>query len=287
MRFAFMREHRAEFPVALMCEHLDVSASGFHRWLREPASRRATRDAALFRAIVDVHETVDDDYGSPRVHRELRNRGVVAGRHAVARVMRKFGIRAASSRRFRVRTTDSSHGEPVAPDLLGRDFSAGGPNRAWACDITYGRTGEGFLYLAGVMDLFSRRVVGWSMRDDLGAGLCVDALRMAVARRAPPAGLVHHSDRGSQYASAAYRAELDASSMRASMSRAGDCYDNAPVESLWATLKKELVHKREFATHDEARRAIFEWIETVYNRTRMHSALGYVSPERFEASHAA
>jgi putative transposase len=286
VRFAFIRDHRDEFPVRLMCLVLGVSSSGFYRWLGDPVGRRAERDAALRDAIVDVHATVDDDYGSPRVCRELAGRGIRVGRHAVARVMRRNGIRAACSRRFRVRTTDSAHGHPVAENLLARDFAVDRPDRVWLADITYIPTAEGFLYLAGVMDLYSRRVVGWSMQATLHADLALGALGMAVAKRRPSEGLVHHSDRGVQYACKEYRRALGGASIEASMSGKGDCYDNAPMESLWATLKKELVHKFDFETREEAKRAIFEWIEMVYNRTRMHSALGYKSPERFEATAA-
>lgn len=287
MRFAFIRDHRPEFPVGAMCEVLDVSRSGFYRWLGEPVGRRELRDRMLLKEIVDVHETVDDDYGCIRVRQELVGRGISVGRHAVGRVMRKHGIRAACAKRFRVATTDSGHGHAIAPNLLGRAFAAEAPNRVWLADITYIPTAEGFLYLAGVMDLYSRRVVGWSMQDNLRADLALGALRMATARRGPAAGLVHHSDRGVQYACGVYSAELGAAKIAASMSGKGDCYDNAPMESFWATLKKELVHKHAFATRAEATQAVFEWIETVYNRTRMHSALGYLSPERFEASRAA
>jgi putative transposase len=279
-----MQDLRKEFPVRPMCRMFKVSPSGFYRWLAEPVGRRTQRETMLRDAIVDVHATVDDDYGSPRVHRELVGRGIEVGRHAVARVMRKNGLRAACSRKFRVKTTDSAHDHPIADNLLARDFSVDRPDRVWLADITYIQTAEGFLYLAGVLDLCSRRIVGWSMQAHLGAELALGALRMAIAKRRPSSGLIHHSDRGVQYASTAYRADLDLSSIEASMSGKADCYDNAPMESFWATLKKELVYKVEFMTREEARRAIFEWIETVYNRTRMHSALGYMSPERFEAT---
>jgi putative transposase len=287
VKFAFIRDHRSEFLVDLMCEAFDVSRSGFYRWLKEPVGRRELRDRMLAEEILDVHATVDDDYGRIRVRRELAARGISVGLHAVERVMRKNGIRAACSKRFRVRTTDSGHDHATAPNLLDRDFTAEMPNQVWLADITYIPTAEGFLYLAGVMDLCSRRIVGWSMQDNLRADLALDALRMAIARRQPPEGLIHHSDRGVQYACGVYSAELALAKIQASMSGKGDCYDNAPMESFWATLKKELVHKRAFATRAEATQATFEWIEMVYNRTRMHSALSYLSPERFEASKAA
>lgn len=287
MKFAFIRDHRVEFLVDLMCEVLEVSRSGFYRWLKAPVGRRELRDRMLAKEIVDVHATVDDDYGAIRVRRELVARGIPVGRHAVARVMRKNDIRAACSKKFRVTTTDSRHDHAIAPNLLERDFAVDVPDKVWLADITYIPTAEGFLYLAGVMDLCSRRIVGWSMQDNLRADLALDALRMAIARRQPAAGLIHHSDRGVQYACGVYSAELALAKIEASMSGKGDCYDNAPMESFWATLKKELVHKRAFATRAEAMQAIFEWIEMVYNRTRMHSALSYLSPERFEASKAA
>lgn len=287
MKFAFIRDHRVEFPVDAMCEVLEVSRSGFYRWLREPVGRRELRDQMLAREIADVHATEDDDYGRVRVRAALAARGLSVSENAVGRVMAKYGIRAACSRKFRVTTTDSNHDYAIAPNLLERDFRADAPNRIWLSDITYIPTAEGFLYLAGVIDLCSRRIVGWSMQDHLRAELALDALRMAIATRNPEPGLIHHSDRGVQYACGIYTAELGSAQMHASMSRKGDCYDNAPMESFWATLKKELVHRSAFATRAEARDAIFEWIEMTYNRTRMHSALGYLSPERFEASRAA
>lgn len=287
MKFAFMRDYRSEFPVDTMCEVFEVSRSGFYRWLKEPIGRRELRDQLLAREIADVHATVDDNYGRTRVRHELAGRGFPVSENAVGRVMAKYGMRAACSRKFRVTTTDSNHAHPVAPNLLERDFRVDAPNKVWLSDITYIPTAEGFLYLAGEIDLCSRRVVGWSIQGHLRADLALDALRMAIAGRDPEPGLIHHSDRGVQYACGVYAAELEAARIRASMSRKGDCYDNAPMESFWATTKKELVHKRRFSTHAQARAAIFEWIETTYNRTRMHSGLGYLSPERFEASRAA
>jgi transposase InsO family protein len=215
------------------------------------------------------------------VHRALRSRGTRLNRKTVARIMRESSIRSKVARRFRARTTDSRHEHPAAENVLGRNFTAREPDAAWLCDITYIPTGEGFVYLAGVMDLFSRKIVGWSMAAHLRVGLVREALGMATAARDPAPGLIHHSDRGVQYCCGEYRSELEARGMVASMSRVGDCYDNAPAESFWATLKKELLSDRTFATREEARAAIFEYIEVFYNRRRLHSTLDYRTP--FEA----
>jgi transposase InsO family protein len=230
-----------------------------------------------------VHEASRRIYGAPKVRAELLRRGVRVNRKTVARIMRECSIRSGVARKFRVRTTDSRHDHPVAGNVLERRFTAPAPDTVWLCDITYIPTGEGFLYLAGVMDLFSRRIVGWSMADHLRVELVRDALAMATARRNPGAGLVHHSDRGVQYCCGEYRRELEAWGMVPSMSRAGDCYDNAPKESFWGILKNELMSGRVFATRAEARAAIFEYIEVFYNRQRLHGSLGYLSPEQFEA----
>ena len=283
MKFAFIRGHRAAFPVVDMCRVLGVSKSGFYRWLDEPVGRRERRRAELGAAIARVHEANRGVYGSPRVCAVLRQEGRPVSRNTVAGVMRSLGIKARTHRRFRVRTTDSSHAHPVAPNVLDRRFEVAGLNRAWSADITYVPTGEGWLYLAGVMDLCSRRIVGWSMAEHMRAELVRDALNMALRSRSPSAGLLHHSDRGVQYACDAYRRELHARGITVSMSRKGDCHDNAPTESFWGKLKTELVHLERFATREQARAAIFDYIEVFYNRVRLHSSLGYVSPERFEA----
>lgn len=285
MKFAFIRDHLVpEFAVADCCRVLRVSTSGYYRFLKSPRGKRAARRQTLTEEIRVVHEASRRTYGSPRVHRGLLAKGVKVNRKTVAKIMQEQGIRSRVARKFRVRTTDSDHAHPVAPNVLDRKFAAERPDTVWLCDITYIPTSEGFLYLAGVMDLCSRRIVGWSMAGHLRVELAIDALEMAAARRRPAPGLLHHSDRGVQYACGEYRALLESWGMTASMSRTGDCYDNAPKESFWATLKNELMSDRTFATHEEARAAIFEYVEVFYNRRRIHSSLGYVSPEAFEAS---
>lgn len=284
MIFELIRDHLVpEFTVRDCCRVLKVSASGYYRWLKSPLGKRQARREDLARRIAIVHEQSRRTYGSPRVHRALLALGVRADRKTIARIMRERAIRSKVARKRRVRTTDSGHGFTPAPNLVDRRFAAAAPDRVWLCDITYIPTAEGFVYLAGVMDLFSRRIVGWSMQDHLRVELVQDALAMAATRRNPGPGLLHHSDRGVQYCCGEYRAQLKTWGMTASMSRTGDCYDNAPVESFWATLKNELMAGRAFATRPQARAAVFEYIEVFYNRERIHSSLGYVSPEAFEA----
>ena len=269
------------------CRTLGVSRSGYYAWLDRPASGRSRRREELVGKIRQAHAAGRQLYGSPRVHAELKGSGVKVCQNTVAKYMRQEGIAARTHRRFRVRTTDSRHGHPVADNVLSRDFAAARPDERWATDITYVPTDEGWLYLAAVIDLCSRRIVGWSMSADAKATLCLDALDMAVLRRRPGPGVVHHSDRGVQYCCDAYRRRLGELSFVASMSRAGDCYDNAAMESFWGTLKRELVYQQpggRFATRAEARRMIFEYVEVFYNRRRRHSAIGYLSPEQFEAS---
>jgi transposase InsO family protein len=282
--FRVIRDHLTpEFRIVDCCRVLAVSVSGYYRWRRRPEGKRETRRAELVTQIRVVHEASRCTYGAPRVQRALQQRGLRLNRKTVARLMRESSLRARMIRRFRVRTTDSNHAHPVAANVLDRRFTAPRPNAVWLCDITYIPNGEGWLYLAGVLDLYSRRIVGWSMAEHLRAELVQAALTMATAARRPAAGLIHHSDRGVQYCCAEYRKELAAWGMVASMSRVGDCYDNAPKESFWATLKKELMSERTFATRSEARAAVFEYIEVFYNRQRLHSSLGYLSPEQFEA----
>jgi putative transposase len=285
MTFRRIKDHLArDFPVGACCAALGVSTSGYYRWLKDPVGKRGARRERLARQISAIHEQSRRTYGSPRIHRALLAGGVRVNRKTIARIMRERQVRSRVARRHRVRTTDSGHAFTPAPNILDRNFAAESPDRVWLCDITYIPTAEGFVYLAGVMDLCSRRIVGWSMQEHLRVELVRDALAMATARRDPPPGLIHHSDRGVQYCCGAYRAELQAWGMVASMSRTGDCYDNAPVESFWATLKNELMGDRAFATRAQARADIFEYIEVFYNRERIHSSLGYVSPEAFEAS---
>jgi putative transposase len=281
VKFAFIRDAEKAFPVAAMCRVLGVSRSGYYAWKTQVPSKRARDDAGLLvhvRAVFKAHRR----YGSPRVHRELRAVGVPIGRHRVARLMRADGLRVKQARRF-VATTASNHDFAIAPNLVRRDFTVAVPNAVWAADITYLPTREGWLYLAVILDLYSRVVVGWNVTDHLRAELAVDALRSAIARRRPKPGLIHHSDRGVQYACDAYRDALKAVGAKRSMSRKGDCWDNAPVESFFGSLKRELLDDdRVFATHVEARWAVFDYIEWYYNQTRRHSALDYVSPAQYE-----
>jgi transposase InsO family protein len=283
MKFSFARDHQEEFPVVATCRALGVSASGYYRWLKEPIGKRERRSEELAEAIERVHAANRGVYGSPRVHQALLQDGRRVCRNTVAKVMKSRGIKARTHRRFRVRTTDSRHTYPIAGNVLDRKFSVERLDQVWLTDITYIPTDEGFLYLAGVMDLYSRRIIGWSMADHMRAELVCDALDMAIAARRPEAGLLHHSDRGVQYACNEYQRVLQAHGIAVSMSGVGNCYDNAPKESFWGKLKTELVYLEHFATRQQARAAIFEYIEAFYNRTRLHSSLGYVSPERFEA----
>lgn len=266
-----------------MCRVLRVSTSGFYAWLSRGESERAVRDRVLIERIVEIHRRSGSTYGSRRVHRELVGEGVRCSRGRIARLMRANSVSAKHRRRFVV-TTDSKHNLPVAPNLLNRQFISAGPNLVWASDITYIWTLEGWLYLAAVIEGHSRMVVGWSMSERLASPLVVDALTMAISRRDPAAGLIHHSDRGSQYAGTDYQRMLASAGMVCSMSRKGDCYDNAPVESFFGSLKTERVHRQQYQSRDQARRDIFAYIELFYNRRRLHSSLGYLSPAQFEAA---
>jgi len=285
VKFAFIREHRRTWPVGVICRVLRVSRSGFYAWRKRPASARAKRQQELLEKIRVAHQENQELYGSPRVHRALLIDGQIVSRNTVARLMRQAKIRAKSRRRFIPRTTDSAHQKPVADNKLNRDFGARSIDRKWLADITYIPTAEGWLYLAAVLDCFSRRIVGWSMAEHLQTDLAADALKMALLQRAPHGReLMHHSDRGVQYASEDYQHLLSERGIQVSMSGRGDCYDNAMMESFWATLKSELVHLRRYATREQARQSIFEYIEVFYNRKRLHSSLGYQSPESFEAA---
>jgi transposase InsO family protein len=281
VKFEFIEAEKASFPIAFMCAQLEVTTSGFYAWRKRPPSARALADDALLKEIRAIHAESQQRYGSPRVHRELAAKGIHASKHRIARLMRENGLRGKRRRKFR-HTTDSAHAMPVAPNTLARDFTADAPNEVWVTDITYIPTGEGWLYLAAILDLYSRRVVGWSMSKRITRQLTLDALSMALAARTPSAGLLHHSDRGSQYASADYRTALDDAGIECSMSRKGNCWDNAVAESFFATLKTELVHDANWRTRAEARSAIFHYVEVFYNRRRRHSSIGYVSPEEFE-----
>lgn len=281
MKFAFIAAEKACAPVALLCRVLEVSRSGFYAWeARGPSSRKAD-DEKLGVQIAAIHEASGERYGSPRVHEELKAEGVAVGRKRVARLMTELGLESVRQRPYKA-TTDSKHALPVAENILDRKFEVDAPNVAWVTDITYVWTAEGWLYLAAILDLFSRRVVGLAMSERIDRELVLAALRNAVGRRVPNAGLVHHSDRGSQYASGDYQDALDDLGVVCSMSRKGNCWDNAVAESFFATLKTELVYTRRFATRAEAREAIFDFIEVFYNRRRRHSTLGYLSPVDFE-----
>jgi len=282
VKYQFIADHREEFEITVMCRVLAVSRSGYYAWRNRPTSARKMADQELSQHIKQIHDQSRQTYGSPRIQAELAENGVNCGCKRVARLMRQEELFAKQSRKFKVITTDSAHPYPVAPNLLAQDFTASRPNEKWLTDITYIPTAEGWLYLAVIMDLYSRRIVGWAMGDSLERHLVIAALQMAIKMRQPPPGLLHHSDRGSQYASADYQALLTQSQIRCSMSRKGNCYDNAPTESFFGTLKTELVHHCHYQTKSEAKTDIFEYIEVFYNRSRRHSALAYQSPVNFE-----
>jgi putative transposase len=279
--FSFIEQHQRQWPVTLLCRVCSVSTSGFYAWVSRPQSEQEQRREAILAEIRAVHAAVKQRYGSPRIHAELVDRGLPCSLNTVAKLMHDNDIRAKTARKFR-NTTDSNHKRPVADNVLDRQFNPSKPNEAWVADITYIWTREGWLYLAAVEDLYSRMVVGWSMADHMESRLVVDALEMAVARRLPEEGLLAHSDRGSQYASEHYQTLLLKHGIDCSMSGKGQCWDNAPMESFFGTLKKELVYDEDYDTRTQARSSIFEYIEVFYNPTRRHSALGYLSPVVFE-----
>ncbi len=267
-----------------MCEVLQVSRSGYYAWVDRPASARVERQGRLIEQIRQSHQDSDGTYGSPRIHQDLLEQGNQVCVNTVAKLMKQADIRSIMHWQFVVHTTDSNHDQPIAPNVLDREFQAELPNQKWCCDITYITTDEGFLYLAAVIDLCSRKIIGWSMDDHLRTELCTEALDMAIRSRRPGEDLIHHSDRGVQYASIDYQRLLQSHNICVSMSGVGDCYDNAAMESFWGTLKTELVYHRKYRTREEARQSIFRYIECWYNRKRRHSAIGYKSPEEFEAS---
>jgi putative transposase len=283
LTFRFIADHTAEWPVAWMCEALEVSASGYYAWASRADSTTERWRQELVGAIEEVHAEVRQRYGSPRMTAELKARGYECSENTVARLMSAHAIKARAPRRF-VRTTDSNHRLPVAANLLDRDFDPERPNQVWGADITYIPTQEGWLYLSVVEDLFSRMVVGWAMAESMESRLVVDALEMALARRRPGAGLLAHSDRGSQYASDHYQRVLAGEGITCSMSGVGQCWDNAPVESLFGRLKCEL-GVEVFATRGQTRAVVFEYLEVFYNRVRRHSSLGFVSPAEYEPAH--
>ena len=278
-----MQQHRKDWPLGVMARTLQVTRSGYYAWLGRKPSPRSHRRATLSAAVVEVHRASRRTYGSPRVTAALKKDGVICCVNTIARIMREEGLAAKVRRRFKV-TTDSSHDLPTAPNRLARRFEQRRPNQAWVGDITFIATEEGWLYLATEMDLYSRRIVGWSLSERMTSELVAAALAMAIERRSPETGLLHHSDRGCQYASGSFRGLLADHGMVCSMSRKGNAYDNAPMESFYSTLKRELIHRTTYATRDQARAAVFEYIEVFYNRRRLHSTLGYVSPADYEAN---
>ena len=269
------------YPVGELCDAVCIGRSTYYGWRRRPPSRRRVMDAVLSRLIRQIHRDSRGTYGSPRIHLELRELGHFVGRKRVARLMREIGLRARHFKRYK-HTTRSDHRLPVAANVLDRRFEVSRPNTVWAGDITYLWTCEGWLYLAVVLDLCSRRVVGWSMSPRITKGLVVDALRKALGQRLPQRGLLYHSDRGSQYASNDYQMLLGRHGVRASMSGKGNCYDNAVVEAFFASLKRELTHGRRYVSREQAYREVFDYIEVFYNRKRRHSSLGGISPDEFE-----
>jgi transposase InsO family protein len=281
VKFAFILAEKALYPIVILCHVLGVSCSGFYAWLRRPPSARARSDQQLAVEIVAVHARSRRTYGSPRVRATLRAKGLRVGKKRVERLMRREGVRAERKRPFRT-TTDSRHDSPIVPNRLARDFTAEAPNRVWVTDVTAVRTQEGWLFVAVMLDLFARRAVGWATSAVNDTDLALSALEIAVRHRKPRAGLVHHSDRGSPYASARYREALTAHRMVASMSRKGDCWDNAVAESFFSTLKGELTEREDYATRAAARRSIGEYIDGFYNPERRHSFNDYVNPIEHE-----
>lgn len=285
MKYQFIQAQRPFYPVRRLCQMLAVSPSGYYAFLKRPASQPQADEAQLVERIRAISQRSRATYGSPRITAELRDQGQGCNHKRIERLMRLHGIRATAPRRS-VRTTDSRHERPVAPNVLAQQFEASAPDRVWTADITYIDTAEGWLYLAVVMDLFSRRIVGWSMAEHMRVDLVEQALDMALAGRERLEGLLHHSDRGSQYASQAYQDRLVTAGIQVSMSRQGNCYDNAVQESFFGTLKCECASQR-YASRAAARTSLFDYIEVWYNRQRRHSALGYLSPDQFEANYFA
>ena len=282
MKFRFIQQERRWYSVDALCRAMGVSRGGYWSWVRRRPGPRQLADVVLLADIRRIHKGKRRVYGSPRIHDQLQKEGVRCGRKRVERLMCENGIRAKQGKKYKPTTTNSKHNLPVAPNILNRQFQRDRPNEAWVADITYIPTEDGWLYLAAIMDLFSRRIVGWAMGDRISRHLAVRALDMAVQRRRPPRGLLHHSDRGSQYASRDYQKALKKSGMICSMSRKGCCYDNAPMESWFHTLKVELVQDEKFRTRREAMAATFEYMEVFYDRQRIHTALGGLTPAEIE-----
>jgi putative transposase len=283
VKYQFIEDDREQYPITMMCRVLDIARSGYYAWRKQPLSARKMADLLLMMHIRDVFEQSRQTYGSYRIQATLVEQGLRCGRKRVARLMGEDEMEPKTSRPFKVVTTDTNHTLPVAPNRLNQAFTADRPDQIWLADITYVPTAEGWLYLAVVLDLYSRRIVGWAISDSLHRQLVIDALQMALTARQPPPGLLHHSDRGSQYASQEYQTLLTQAQMVGSMSRKGNCYDNAPLESFFGTFKTELVFHQHYATRAQAKLDIFEYIEVFYNRFRRHSALDYKSPVNYEA----
>jgi transposase InsO family protein len=286
VRYAWIEEHRDQFDVARMCRQLEVSRTGYYQWRKRPTSPRTRADSLLDAHVAAIHAQRRRRYGRPRILLELREQGLLVGHERVRKSLRRQGLRPVYRRPYRI-TTDSDHAKPVAPNLLDRRFDGWKPDQAWVGDITYIDTDQGWLYLACVMDLASRRIVGWSMSERMKADLVLKALQAACWQRKPPPGLIMHTDRGSQYASDRHRQLLKDFRMTQSMSRVGNCWDNAPMESFFKTLKVERVYQTRYATRDQARLDIVDWIEGFYNRQRRHSAINYQTPVAAEANMAA
>jgi transposase InsO family protein len=282
MRYAAIDSLRAGYPVSVLCAVLEVSTSGYHEWRGRPASARKLANDRLVSEIRVLHAESFGSYGSPRIHAAFKRQGRPIGRERIRRLMREHHV-VGRHRKKRCRTTDSNHALPIAPNLLQQNFACEAPNAVWLADISYLATDEGFLYFAAMKDLCTKKIVGWSMSKTIDAQLVVDALAMAIDRQRPSAGLIVHSDRGSQYASADFRGALAEHHFLQSMSRRGNCYDNAPMESFFSSLKGEYLEHQRFATHAAARTAVFTYVETFYNRVRLHSSIGYRPPNEFEA----
>ena len=285
MRFIFIENHRQQFPLRLLCRVLRVAPAGYYAWRKRPIAPRRLRNTMLLESIRQVHQQSRQRYGSPRVHRQLLAQGTRCCENTVAKLMKQHQIRSRLKRRFKIRTTDSNHPHPIAKNVLDRQFSRSRPDQAWCADITYIPTDQGWLYLSAVIDLCSRRIVGWNLAAHLGAAPTLDALKMALHQRRPKAGLLHHSDRGVQYACGDYRRLLQQHGMQSSMSRNGNCYDNAVIESFFKTLKTELIYQEHYTTQEQARHSLYQYIEIFYNRQRLHSALDYQSPTSYEMDH--
>jgi len=285
MRYRFIQTEKAHYPVTLLCQVLQVSRSGYYDWQGRPLSQHTLEDQRLLVKIRAIHKASRETYGSPRIHTDLQADGETCGKQRTARIMRDNGIQARTQRKFKA-TTNSRHNYPVAENILDRQFTASAPNQRWVADITYIDTAEGWLYLAVVLDLYSRAIVGWAMDRRMTRQLVADALVMALWRRGKVKGLLLHSDRGSQYASNDYQRLLKSNDITCSMSRKGNCYDNAAMESFFGTLKQELVHHEHYATREQAKASIFEYIEVFYNQQRRHSAINYLAPMVFEQQKA-